>query len=145
VSAKRRRRPVSALLFERETHAASAQLLRYLVVGGCGYLVAMAFYAVELAIGVPPYPAVAVVFVANGAFNFALLRLWAFPSSGRAVGSELRRFCMVAAASLVVNYASFALLYSAAGMAAIPAQALAIVIATPVGFLANRAWSFGAR
>jgi putative flippase GtrA len=128
----------------RAPEHAIEQLVRYLIVGGCGYVLAMALYAGGLAIGVPAYPAVAIVFVLNGAFNFTLFRLWAFPASRRGVDSELRRFCVVALGSLAVNYASFALLYSAAGMPAVPAQALAIVIATPVGFLANRQWSFRA-
>lgn len=123
-------------------HTASGQLLRYLIVGGCGYALAMACYATATAVGVPPYPAVAIVFVLNGAFNFTLFRLWAFPRSGRPVDSELRRFVTVAIASLGVNYSVFALLYSAIGLPAVPAQALAIVVATPVGFVANRMWSF---
>lgn len=105
----------------------------------------MSLYVAELAVGVAPYPAVAVAFVVNGAFNFTLLRLWAFPASGRPFHSELKRFCLVATASLAVNYSSFALLYSVAGAPAIPAQALAIVIATPVGFVCNRLWSFARR
>lgn len=123
---------------------ATGQLFRYLLVGGCGYVLAMACYAGATAIGIPPYPAVAAVFVLNGAFNFTLFRLWAFPPSGRAVTGELRRFCLVALASLAVNYASFAILYSLVGIPAVPAQAVAIVVATPVGFLANRSWSFRA-
>jgi putative flippase GtrA len=113
-----------------------------LVVGGCGYLLAIACYAAATTIGVPAYPAVAMVFALNGAFNFTLFRLWAFPQSGRAVHSELRRFGAVAIASLAVNYSIFALLYSAIAMPALPAQAIAIVVATPVGFVANRMWSF---
>lgn len=118
------------------------QLLRYLIVGASGYVLAMACYAISIAVGVPPYPAIAIAFVLNGAFNFTFFRLWAFPRSGRDVDSELWRFCVVALGSLAVNYASFALLYSVLGVPPVPAQALAIVIATPVGFLANRAWSF---
>jgi putative flippase GtrA len=120
----------------------SGQLLRYLIVGGCGYMLAMGCYWAGTAIGIPPYPAVTLVFLLNGVFNFALFRLWVFPRSGRAVCSELRRFAAVAVASLTVNYLAFALLYSGVGLPAVPAQAIAIVVATPVGFLANRWWSF---
>jgi putative flippase GtrA len=117
---------------------------RYAVVAGVGYLLAMAVYAGELAVGVPAYPAIAVVFVLNGLFNFAGTRLWAFPPSGRAPTNELGRFAVVACGSLVVNYASFALLYSAIGIPAVVSQAGAIAIAAPVGFLANRFWTFRA-
>lgn len=122
---------------------AGRQALRYLVVGGCGYVLAVAAYALLVAVGVPPYPAVVAVFVLNGVFNFAMVRLWAFPPSGRAPHGDLVRFCAVAGGSLAINYASFALLYSAIGLPAAVAQALAIAIAAPFGFLANRRWSFG--
>lgn len=121
------------------------QLVRYGVVVGFGYLLAIALYSGELAIGIAPYVGLGVAFVLNGLFNFALIRLWAFPPSGAGLRSDLGRFCTVAAASFVVNYASFAVLYSAIGLGAETSQRLAIVIAAPVTFLANRLWSFRRR
>ena len=111
-----------------DDHAGN-QALRYLIVGGCGYVLALAAYALLVAVGVPPYPAVVVVFVLNGLFNFVMVRIWAFPPSGRQASSELTRFCVVAAGSLVINYGSFAVLYSALGLPATIAQGLAIAIA----------------
>jgi putative flippase GtrA len=122
----------------------AGQIVRYAIVVASGYLLAVALYSGALSIGVPPYPALGVTFVLNGLFNFTLLRVWAFPPSGRSVGSDLRRFCAVATASLVVNYSSFAILYSAIEMRATTAQRLAIVIAAPVTFLANRLWTYRA-
>jgi putative flippase GtrA len=122
-----------------------AQLVRYGAVAGVGYLLSIGFYAGELDAGVPPYAGLGVAFVLNGLFNFALLRAWVFPASGRSMSSDLRRFCAVAALSFVVNYSSFALLYSALGLAATSSQRLAVLIAAPVTFLANRLWSFRAR
>ncbi len=124
---------------------ASIQLVRYGIVAGIGYLLAIAFYSGELAIGVAPYLALGVAFVLNGLFNFAMLRAWAFPPSGRAATSDLGRFCVAAGVSFAVNYASFAILYSAIGLTATTSQRLAILIAAPVTFLANRLWSFRAR
>jgi len=121
------------------------ELLRYLVVGGCGYVLAVVLYAAQIAAGASPYAAVPLAFVANGLFNFALNRAWSFPASGRPVRSELARFGVIALASLVVNYSVLFVLHGVAGMAPVPAQALAIVVALPVGFLGNKHWSFGAR
>jgi putative flippase GtrA len=120
----------------------AAEVMRYGLVVSCGYLLAIGLYSAALDLGVPAYPALGIVFVLNGLFNFSLLRIWAFPPSGRSVGSDLRRFCVVAAASLIVNYASFAVLFTAVGLPATTAQRLAILIAAPVSFLANRLWSF---
>lgn len=127
------------------SHKATTQLIRYGAIVGCGYLLAIALYSGELAIGIPPYVGLGVAFVLNGVFNFALIRLWAFPPSGRGVRSDFSRFCVVAIASFIVNYASFAVLYSAIGRGAATSQRLAIIIAAPVTFLANRLWSFRSR
>ena len=118
------------------------EMLRFLVVGGFGYVLAMLFYAALIAAGVSPYVAVPPVFVFNGLFNFTLNRLWSFPRSGRPVHHELGRFVVVAAGSLAANYTVLYLLHDVAGLAPVPAQALAIVAATPVGFLGNKFFSF---
>ncbi len=123
---------------------ATIQLVRYGIVVGIGYLLAITLYAGEIDIGINAYLAFGATFVLNGLFNFTLLRFWAFPPSGRSTISDLRRFCVVAGASFLVNYASFALLYSAIGLMATTSQRLAIVIAAPVTFLANKLWSFRA-
>lgn len=118
------------------------EMARFLVVGGCGYVLAMAFYAAEIALGVSPYVAVPPVFILNGVFNFTLNRLWSFPRSGRRVHDELGRFVVVAAASLLVNYTVLYLMHGVAGLPPVPAQAIAIIAATPVGFLGNKFFSF---
>ena len=121
------------------------QLVRYGIVAGSGYLLAIALYSGELEIGIAPYPALGIAFVLNGLYNFALVRLWAFPPSGRGVRSDISRFIMVAALSLIVNYGSFAILYSSIGLGAATSQRIAILIAAPVTFFANRLWSFAPR
>lgn len=134
--------PINRLLRSAPDGRVASQLVRYGVVAGSGYLLAIALYTGELAIGVAPYPALGIAFVLNGLYNFTLMRIWAFPPSRRGVRSDLGRFCSVAAFSLVVNYLSFAALYSGADLAATTAQRLAILIAAPITFLANRLWSF---
>lgn len=116
--------------------------VRYGAVAGSGYLLAIAFYSSELAVGIAPYAAFGGAFVLNGLYNFMLIRLWAFPPSGRRLHSDLGRFGLVATLSLIVNYTSFAVLYSTIALGATTAQRLAILIAAPVTFFANRSWSF---
>lgn len=128
----------------RHSDTVLGQLIRYGAVVASGYLVAIAFYAGELDSGINPYPALGTAFVLNALFNFTLLRIWAFPPSGRGLSSDLRRFGVVAVASLVVNYSCFAVLYSLIGLRATISQRLAILIAAPVSFFANRLWSFRA-
>jgi putative flippase GtrA len=118
------------------------EMARFLVVGACGYLLAVLFYSAEIEAGVSPYVAVPPVFVLNGLFNFTLNRVWTFPRSGRPVRDELARFAAVAACSLIANYAVLYVLHDVAGLPAVAAQALAILAATPVGFLGNKFFSF---
>lgn len=122
----------------------AGQLLRYLLVAGAGYLFALITYALALHIGIGPYTAVAITFVLNGLFNFVGFRIWAFLPSGRRPVGELARFCVVASGSLLVNYASFAIFYELVMLPALLAQAMAIAVAAPFGFVANRRWTFRA-
>ncbi|HEY2180657.1 MAG TPA: GtrA family protein [Solirubrobacteraceae bacterium] len=138
-------RQLDLILHRAPTTRGGVQLIRYGIVVGCGYVLAIVLYSGELAIDIAPYLALGIAFVLNGLFNFAFIRLWAFPPSGRGVRADLARFCIVAAVSAVVNYASFALLYSAIGLHAETSQRLAILIAAPITFLANRLWSFRTR
>jgi putative flippase GtrA len=126
---------------ETREHAIG-QIVRYGIVAGTGYLLAVGLYSGELTLGIAPYVALGITFVLNGIFNFIMMRVWVFPRSGRRAHSEFGRFCIVAAVSFVVNYASFAVLYSGIGLHATTAQRLAILIAAPVTFFANRLWSF---
>ena len=138
-------RRILSLVRSPASHHPGHQIVRYGIVAGCGYLLAIAFYSGELAVGIAPYPALGIAFVLNGIFNFTLIRIWAFPPSGRAVKSDLTRFAIVAAVSFVFNYASFAVLYSGIDLAPDTSQRLAVLIAAPVTFLANRIWSFRTR
>ena len=61
----------------------------------------------------------------------------------RAVTSPLQgaRFLAVSLAALGANLAILALLV-AVGLPKVPAQAVAIVLVTPLSFLGNKLWSF---
>jgi putative flippase GtrA len=134
---------LDAFALQAVSHPVS-QAIRYGLIAACGYLLAIAAYSGELALGIPPYLALGIAFVLNGMVNFVLIRAWAFPASGRRLHVDLSRFGVVAAGSFVVNYASFALLYSAIALGAETSQRLAILIAAPVTFIANRVWGFRA-
>jgi putative flippase GtrA len=127
------------------SHGFTGQLARYGTVAASGYVLAIVFYSLEIDIGIAPYLALGIAFVLNGLYNFMLMRRFVFPPSGRRVHVDLSRFCVVAAGSFVVNYASFAVLYSAIGLHAQTSQRIAILVAAPVTFLANRLWGFRVR
>ncbi|HKJ35660.1 MAG TPA: GtrA family protein [Solirubrobacterales bacterium] len=116
--------------------------MRYGLVAASGYVLALALFAVMVEVGISPYVAAPVVFVANGAYNFLLFRAFSFPAGSMAAGSQVGRFVGVAGVSLVVNYGVLYALYGVLGVDPVPAQAVAVATAAPVGFLGNKLWTF---
>jgi putative flippase GtrA len=74
--------------------------------------------------------------------NFLLNRHWTFGAGDGHAGFQAARFFTVSTSAALVAAGVLELLVSVAGMAAVPAQALAIVVATPVNFVGNKMWSF---
>jgi putative flippase GtrA len=117
------------------------QLLAFCVVGASGYVVNLAVFSALLLLGSDYRLAACGAFLVAVANNYTWNRAWTFDARGRAVASQASRFFAV---SLVALGASFALLslFVALGLGEIPAQAAAIVLATPVSFFGNKVWSF---
>lgn len=120
------------------------QAARYVAVAGTGLVVALLIFALQIELGVNEYAAVLSTFVINGVFNFVGFRLWAFPRSGYRPVGEVGRFTTVAIGSLGINYSVFAVSFDVVGLSALPAQTVAIAVAAPIGFMANRLWTFKA-
>jgi len=119
------------------------QLLKFGVVGGSGYLVNLAVFAV-LSPGLGLHYAVAAV----GAFcvavtnNFLWNRHWTFGAGDGSAGFQAVRFFAVSIASLAINLAVLETLIAGAEMGELSAQAIAVAVAMPFNFLGNRLWTF---
>lgn len=119
------------------------QLLRFLVVGASGYAVNLAvFYVVVHPLGADYRVGASAAFVVALANNFFWNRHWTFEANAGHAGFQAARFVLVSLAAFAVNLVALELLVQAGGVAEMPAQALAILIATPVNFLGNKLWSF---
>ena len=57
-------------------------------------------------------------------------------------GFQAARFFTVSVVGLGVNLAVLAALVDGGGMSELPAQAIAVVVATPVNFIGNKLWTF---
>jgi len=118
------------------------QLLKFCVVGASGYLVNLAVYAVLIHVASVPYLVAAVCsFVVAVANNYMWNRLWTFRRERGHIGLQGARFLVVSLAALGANLAILAILV-AVGLPKVPAQAIAIVLVTPLSFLGNKLWSF---
>jgi putative flippase GtrA len=117
------------------------QFLRFCVVGASGYAVNLAVYAALLAAGVHYLAAAAIAFVVAAVSNYAWNRAWTFRTSGAPVLGQGARALVVSALSLGANQL-FLVVLVAAGAGHLAAQAVAILLATPFSFAANKLWAF---
>jgi putative flippase GtrA len=119
------------------------QLVKFCAVGGSGYVVNLCVFAacVEL-LDLHHLVAATVAFVVAVLNNFWWNRHWTFRvRSGRA-GFQAARFFAVSVAAFLFAAAILELLVSVASVAALPAQAISIIAATPLNFIGNKMWSF---
>ena len=118
------------------------QLGKFCTVGAAGYVVNLAVYAILLKwAGLHYLPAAVGSFLVAVANNYSLNRVWTFRVERGHVGAQGWRFLVVSTASLLANLAVLHGLVTA-GVDEIVAQAVAIVLVTPLNFVGNKLWSF---
>ena len=118
------------------------QLVKFCVVGATGYAVNLGVYALLVHGAGLHYLAAAVCsFVVAVTNNYTWNRLWTFRAERGHVALQGAKFLVVSLAALAANLAALAVLV-AFGMPKVPAQAVAIVLVTPLSFLGNKLWSF---
>jgi putative flippase GtrA len=121
------------------------QLAKFCAVGAAGYLVNLAVYTILLdAVGLNYISAAVGSFVVAVTNNYALNRLWTFRAQRGGVAYQGMRFLIVSTVALLANLAVLHLLVTL-GLGEVVAQAIAIVLVTPVNFVGNKLWSFGPR
>lgn len=120
------------------------QLAKFCVVGGSGYVVNIAVFSLAVAVGdLHHLVAATLAFLVAVTNNFWWNRHWTFGARDGHAGFQAARFLAVSVVAFVFAATVLELLVSSAGMAEIPAQAISIVVATPLSFLGNKLWSFG--
>jgi dolichol-phosphate mannosyltransferase len=118
------------------------QLLKFCLVGGSGYLINLAVFALlASALGVHHIVAAIGAFVVAVSNNFFWNRHWTFEPGERPAHFQAARFFAVSIASLVVNLIVLELLVSG-GLGELPAQAIAVAVAMPFNFVGNKLFTF---
>jgi putative flippase GtrA len=119
------------------------QLLRFGLVGASGYAVNLAVFALAVhGAGLGYQVAATLAFLVAVSNNFLWNRHWTFKAGDGRAHHQAARFLLVSVAAFAVSLGILTLLVELAGVAEVPAQAIAIVAVTPVSFLANKLWSF---
>jgi putative flippase GtrA len=121
------------------------QLAKFCIVGASGYAVNLAVYALLLNWANLHYRLAAtgsfLVAVSN---NYLWNRVWTFRHQRGHVAYQGLRFLVVSVAVYGANLLLLTLLVEA-GAGKIVAQAIAVVLVTPLNFLGNKLWSFRRR
>ena len=133
------RRRVDAALRRR---ANWEQLVKFCVVGASGYVVNLAVYTLLLRGAGWHYTLAAIgSFLVAVTNNYTWNRLWTFRHQRGHLVFQGLRFFVVSVLALGANILVLHLLVQA-GLGEVTAQAIAIVVVTPVNFLGNKLWSF---
>ena len=121
------------------------QLAKFCTVGATGYVINLAvFSALVLGAGWHHLLAATVSFLVAVTNNYTWNRVWTFRGQRGHVAYQGIRFLIVAVCALAANLLVLDGLV-ALGMDKIPAQALAILVVTPLNFVGNKLWSFRGR
>jgi putative flippase GtrA len=139
-------RPHIRLLHGMRRPANWLQLVRFGIVGGVGFVVNLAVYTLCVhPLGIDYHVAAVVAWLVAVINNFILNRHWTFDAGGNRARSQAVRFLVVSLVALGFSLLFLTLLVEAAGMAKVPAQALAVAASMPLNFLGNKLWSFRTR
>ena len=118
------------------------QLVKFCVVGASGYVVNLVVYTLLLrGAGLHYVPAAIGSFLVAVTNNYLWNRLWTFRRQRGHVVLQGVRFFVVSTLALAANLLVLHLLVRA-GLGEVVAQAIAIVVVTPVNFVGNKLWSF---
>ncbi len=139
-------RPHKRLLHGMRRPANWLQLIRFAMVGGVGFVLNLAIFAVCVhALGIDYRVAYAVAWLIAVINNFVLNRHWTFDAAGGQIHFQAIRFFVVSLLAAGVGLVLLTLLVEQGGLAKVPAEALAVAASTPLNFLGNKLWSFRMR
>ena len=118
------------------------QLAKFCVVGASGYVINLAVYTALLKWAGLHYLGAAVVsFVAAVSNNYWWNRHWTFRGQQGHFAYQGMRFVVVSVVALGANLVVLRVLV-AFGVGKVLAQAIAIIVVTPLNFVGNKLWSF---
>jgi putative flippase GtrA len=119
------------------------QLGKFLLVGLSGYVVNLAIFTFSLKVlSVHHIAAATIAFGVAVMNNFWWNRHWTFAAGAGHAGFQAARFFAVSVTAFLIQVAILELLITSAGMPKVLAQAVSLVLATPVNFIGNKLWSF---
>jgi dolichol-phosphate mannosyltransferase len=118
------------------------QLIKFGAVGASGYVVNLIVYEIaRQQFDVHYLVAAVIAFIFAVTNNFLWNRHWTFKATDGHAGFQAARFFVVSLFALAFNLLLLQILVGA-GVGEFPAQAVAVICATPLNFVGNKLWSF---
>jgi len=119
------------------------QLFKFGLVGGSGYVINLAVFALLTgSLGVQHVAAAVAAFCVAVTNNFVLNRYWTFGPGEGPAHFQAARFFAVSLGSLGLNLIVLEALISNHLTGELTAQAIAVAVAMPFNFLGNKLWTF---
>jgi putative flippase GtrA len=119
------------------------QLIKFFAVGGSGYVVnLLVFWLASHKLGMHYLAAATAAFVVAVVNNFWWNRHWTFGARRGHAGFQAARFFVVSIGAFFFALGVLELLVTDVGLPKLAAQAISIVVATPLNFVGNKMWSF---
>jgi putative flippase GtrA len=118
------------------------QLIRFCIVGASGYVVNLTIYSLLLDAGSHYVLAATCSFLVAASWNYTLNRNWTFRHQRGHFGYQGLRFFVVSGTVYLANLLLLTVLIEGLQIGKIVAQAVAIILVTPLNFLGNKLWSF---
>jgi len=122
------------------------ELIKFVLVGGSGYVVNLGVFAIATgSMGMHHLAAATVAFLVAVLNNFWWNRHWTFGAADGHAGFQAARFFTVSLFAFVFAAAVLEALVRFTDVPALGAQAISIIVATPLNFVGNKMWSFAQR
>jgi dolichol-phosphate mannosyltransferase len=119
------------------------QLVKFCMVGGSGYVVNLCVFAACVGLlSMHHLVAATCAFVVAVANNFWWNRHWTFDAGDGHAGFQAARFFTVSVFAFVFAATVLESLVRFTSLSEVSAQAISIVVATPLNFVGNKMWSF---
>jgi putative flippase GtrA len=118
------------------------QPMKFLLVGAGGYLVNLAIFAWLLLLGVPYLLDSIVSYFISNALMYLGNRYFTFSLGHDGFWLAYVRYILVGLVVAGLNAIVLAILVETAGLYAVYAQAISLLLITPVAFVLNKRWTF---
>ena len=121
------------------------QPAKFVAVGAAGYVVNLAVFAALYALGTPYVAAAVASYFVSNVLMYLGNRYFTFRLGNDGFWAAYARYMLVGIVVVALNAAILAAIVEGTGLDARLAQAISLLLVTPVAFVLNKRWTFQLR